>query len=306
MESPYADAVRLLLTVAPAVFRNDIFAMKGGTAINLFLRDMPRLSVDIDVVYLPWHVPRDVALREIECELARIASRIEAFGLQARTLPHSAVADCKLIVESDSSQVKIEVNTVFRGTVMSPRRCSLSEKTQDSFGMAFDIPLLCPDEIYASKLVAALDRQHPRDLFDVWHLFGAEGLTDAMVDCFVIYLAWHNRPIHEVLFGNDRNIRAEYERAFVGMTEVSCPLQTLLDARSRLRAELPRRLSAPHRAFLSSLARGEPQWHLLSCRHAADLPAVRWKVSNLAAFRKRRPAEFQLQADMLDTWLMCL
>src|SRR3546814_5285140 len=59
MDKTYADTVRLLLAVAPDVFANDIFATKGGTAINLFVRDMPRLSVDIDVVYLPWQTPRD-------------------------------------------------------------------------------------------------------------------------------------------------------------------------------------------------------------------------------------------------------
>lgn len=65
MDKTYADTVRLLLAVAPDVFANDIFAMKGGTAINLFVRDMPRLSVDIDVVYLPWQTPRDEALQAI-------------------------------------------------------------------------------------------------------------------------------------------------------------------------------------------------------------------------------------------------
>ncbi|APR03136.1 Nucleotidyl transferase AbiEii toxin, Type IV TA system [Thauera chlorobenzoica] len=58
MDKTCADTVRLLLAVAPGVFANGIFAMKGGTAINLFVRDMPRLPVDIDVVYLPWHTPR--------------------------------------------------------------------------------------------------------------------------------------------------------------------------------------------------------------------------------------------------------
>jgi len=77
MDKHYADTVRLLLNIAPDVFDNDIFAMKGGTAINLFLRDMPRLSVDIDVVYLPWQTPRDEALQAINQELAAIAQRVD-------------------------------------------------------------------------------------------------------------------------------------------------------------------------------------------------------------------------------------
>ena len=86
MDKHYADTVRLLLNIAPDVFDNDIFAMKGGTAINLFLRDMPRLSVDIDVVYLPWQTPRDEALQAINQELAAIAQRVEPLGVQTRLI----------------------------------------------------------------------------------------------------------------------------------------------------------------------------------------------------------------------------
>ncbi|OZB39338.1 MAG: hypothetical protein B7X50_09845, partial [Alishewanella sp. 34-51-39] len=158
-------------------------------------------------------------------------------------------------------------------------------------------------ELYAGKLVAALDRQHPRDLFDVWQLYESGGISDGMVECFVVYLAGHNRPTHEVLFGNDKNIAGEYERAFVGMTEVDCSLETLLEARVRLRHELPGRLSAQHKQFLSGLTRAQPDWSLLQCQHAAQLPALRWKLSNLETFRKRRPEDFTAQADALDAGL---
>jgi len=78
MDKHYADTVRLLLDIAPEVFASDIFAMKGGTAINLFVQDMPRLSVDIDVVYLPWQVSREQALQAINQELVAIAARADA------------------------------------------------------------------------------------------------------------------------------------------------------------------------------------------------------------------------------------
>ena len=130
MDKGYADTVRLLLTVAPEVFANDIFAMKGGTAINLFVQDMPRLSVDIDVVFQPRQMPRDEAVAAIDAELAAIGQRVASLGLRARRLRGADASDTKLIVE-------------------------------------FDAPILARDELYAGKLVAALDRQHPRDLFDV-------------------------------------------------------------------------------------------------------------------------------------------
>lgn len=299
MDRTYADTVRLLLAVTPVVFDGDIFAMKGGTAINLFIQDMPRLSVDIDVVYRPWQTQRDEALRAINDELAAITQRVEPLGVQTRLIRGKDLSDTKLIVENDTSQVKIEVNIVFRGTVLPVEYRPLSARASDLFGVEFETPILARDELYAGKLVAALDRQHPRDLFDVWQLYESGGISDDMAECFVIYLAGHNRPPHEVLFGNDKDIAAEYERAFVGMTEVDCSLKMLLETRAWLRQDLPQRLSAKHRQFLSGLVRAEPDWSLLQCPHAADLPALRWKLSNLEAFRKRRPKDFSAQADAL-------
>jgi len=50
----YRSQVELLLRVLPYVAKEKVFALKGGTAINLFVRDLPRLSVDIDLTYLPF------------------------------------------------------------------------------------------------------------------------------------------------------------------------------------------------------------------------------------------------------------
>lgn len=300
MDSAYAQTVRLLLTVAPDVFANTLFAMKGGTAINLFVRDMPRLSVDIDVVYTSWQTPREQALREISGELDAVSRRVGTLGLRTRKVSSKEAGDTKLVIENDDSQVKVEVNTVFRGTVLPVERRSLCAPTADMFSAELELPILNPDELYGSKLVAAMDRQHPRDLFDVWQLLQSGGISDAAVECFVTYLAGHNRPIHEVLFGNDKDIAAEYHNNFVGMTTEPVELQVLLDTRSELRRELPRRLTAQQRAFLVGLAYAQPDWSLLQCPHAAELPALRWKLANLEAFRTKRPADFEAQAGELD------
>ncbi len=303
MDKNYADTVRLLLAVAPDVFANDIFAMKGGTAINLFVQDMPRLSVDIDVVYLPRHVQREEALQAINNELAAIANRVAPLGLQTRLVRSKALSDTKLVVENEASQVKIEVNVVFRGTVLPVERRPLTAKTSELFGVEFELPILARDELYAGKLVAALDRQHPRDLFDVWQLYACGGVTDTMVECFVIYLAGHNRPPQEVLFGNDKDIAAEYQNAFVGMAEIECSLDTLLQTRVRVKRELQKRLTYRQRQFLSGLVRAKPDWSLLEHQHAAELPALRWKLANLEAFRTHRPVDFAAQAEALEAKL---
>jgi predicted nucleotidyltransferase component of viral defense system len=303
MDKGYADTVRLLLAITPDVFANDIFAMKGGTAINLFVRDMPRLSVDIDVVYTPLQHTRDQALPAIAGELDAIARRVAKLGLNARKVTTKELGDTKLVIENDSSQVKVEVNAVFRGTVLPTERRALASKTAEMFGAELEVPLLAMDELYGSKLVAAMDRQHPRDLFDTLHMFDAEGLTDATVECFVTYLAGHNRPIHEVLFGTEKDISDEYNNNFVGMTAEAIDLEALLKTRSRLRSELTGRLTEKHRTFLIGLARAAPDWTLLECPHAADLPALRWKLANLQTFSQRRPADFEKQAGVLEAYL---
>lgn len=303
MDKAYADTVRLLLSITPDVFANDIFAMKGGTAINLFVRDMPRLSVDIDVVYTPWQHPREQALPAITAELNAIAGRVAKLGLTARTVASKDLGDTKLLIENESSQVKVEVNVVFRGTVLPIERRALTGRTAQMFSAEFDVPMLATAELYGSKLVAAMDRQHPRDLFDAWQMFESDGLTDVAVECFVTYLAGHNRPTHEVLFGNEKDIAREYTDNFVGMTTEPVELDTLLQTRERLRSELPRRLTDKHRRLLIGLARAEPDWTLLHCLHAAELPALRWKLANLQTFRQRRPADFERQASILEEQL---
>ena len=300
MDKAYADTVRLLLAITPDVFANDIFAMKGGTAINLFVRDMPRLSVDIDVVYTPWQHTREQAMAAIAAELDAISGRVAKLGLRTRTIASKDLSDTKLLVENEASQVKVEVNVVFRGTVLPTERRMLTGQTAQMFSTELEVPVLATDELYGSKLVAAMDRQHPRDLFDVWQMFESGGLTDAAVECFVTYLAGHNRPIHEVLFGNEKEIANEYINSFAGMTIKAVGIDALLKTRARLRTELPQRMTDKQRRFLTGLARAQPQWDLLQCPHAAELPALRWKLVNLQSFRQHKPADFEKQADMLE------
>ncbi len=182
-------------------------------------------------------------------------------------------------------------------------RHPLSPKTADMFSVALELPVLAPAELYGSKLVAAMDRQHPRDLFDVLKMFESGGLTDAVVECFVTYLAGHNRPTHEVLFGNEKDIAHEYHHHFVGMTTEPVSLDVLLEIRARLREELPRRLTGQHKQFLTGLARAQPDWTLLQCPYASELTALRWKLGNLQTFSQRRPADFEKQAAMLEALL---
>lgn len=257
MNQTYLDTARLLTQVAPLVFVDDTFALKGGTAINLFVRDMPRLSVDLDLVFPEHTLPRDEALARINEAVRQATERLKQRGFQTYA-PAAAAGETKLLVRRGPIQVKVEVNFVMRGTVQPVRRASLTPAARDTLLADLEIPVVSVEDVYGGKLVAALDRQHPRDLFDVMQLFAYEGITPGIRRAFVVYLSSSNRPIHEVLFTPLRDIRHDYEHNFQGMTAEPVPLDALLTARERMVREIQQGLDDDERRFLLSLAAGTP------------------------------------------------
>jgi len=296
MNTAYIEVVRLLLEASPVVFQQPQFAMKGGTALNLFVQDLPRLSVDIDVVFVDHTASRTEALRQIGAALEETRKELNRRGLQTESSVGALGDESKLFLRRGSHSVKVEVNHVFRGTMLPVQARSLTPESRRLFTTEVHVPVLATDELYGSKLVAALHRQHPRDLFDVHCLFGTGGITDEMVECFVGYLAGHHRPLHEVLASRDHDLTSTYENEFKGMARMPISLEALVASRDRLRQELDARLTANHRAFMLGLVAGEPDWNLMRCGHLRELPAIRWKLQNLAKLRRTSPQKYALQS----------
>jgi predicted nucleotidyltransferase component of viral defense system len=302
----YVRTVRLLLDVLPAVFTNPDFAMKGGTALNLFVQDMPRLSVDIDVVFTPHDASRDVALAAIGVELVAVADRARRMGHRVLAPKTSEGHEAKLFIQAEGVEVKVEVNHVFRGTVLPTVTRTLVPAARQRFSASVDVPVLSSAELYGSKLVAALDRQHPRDLFDVKLMLETGYRWDeATLDCFVVYLAGHNRPMHEVLFPNLKPMAAIFENEFEGMTVRPVEVAELEQARENIVHGLPNALLPRQRDFLLSMARAAPDWTLLPYAHLDRLPALQWKLLNLQKLR-RSARRFADQHDELAARLGAL
>lgn len=298
----YADQVQLLVRTIPEIAREEMFALKGGTAINLFVRDLPRLSVDIDLVYLPV-ADRARSLSAVRDGLERIAARLERNGqmsVERRLLPDGK----RLIVQADGVTIKIEVSPVLRGTVFAPVVRSVSAAVEDRFGFA-EMQLVSEADLYAGKIAAALDRQHPRDLFDIHFLFANEGISDDLFKAFLIYLVSHPRPAHELLCPHRLDISAQYNAEFRGMTVADLPLETLIAARERLIEEMKGRARGQaQRRFLTSFHALTPDWASVGYEPAiADLPALRWKLLNLTKLRDENPAKFEEQLSALDRCL---
>ena len=276
----YQAQVRLLMRLIPIVARETCFALKGGTAINLFVRDLPRLSVDIDLMYLPMH-ERSEALVEIDAAMKRIktSALTDLRGARVTENVHDG-AVLRLLVMAEGTQVKIEVSPVLRGVVYEPFIAPVTEAVEEVFGFA-ETNVVSFEDLFAGKLVAALDRQHPRDLFDVRGLLTHEGLSDELREAFIIYLLSHNRPMGEVLSGRVKDLANEYRNGFEGMTEEVIAIEELIETQHEMIETLIGGMPDHHRAFLIGFELGEPDWSLLRISHVAELPAIRWRQRNL-------------------------
>lgn len=299
MAEPYYRQAALLVKAIPLVAAETCFALKGGTAINLFVRDMPRLSVDIDLTYLSI-ADRTASLKEIDSGMRRIAGSL-GHGIPGARVSLIALKgeNCvtKVLLRTGDAQIKIEVTPVLRGCVYRPAVRSVSPCVEDQFGFA-EIQMVSFPDLYAGKIVAALDRQHPRDLFDVRDLLANEGINDELRKAFIVYLLSHNRPMAEILAPARLDISAEFASGFEGMTENLITLQDLLQTREDLIGNIVGQMPPDHRRFLISAKRGEPDWTLLNLPGAESLPAVLWRLQNLTKLNKSKRSK--LLADLRD------
>ncbi|HVT24970.1 MAG TPA: nucleotidyl transferase AbiEii/AbiGii toxin family protein [Rhizomicrobium sp.] len=291
----YRDQVRLLVRVLPIIAEQKCFALKGGTAINLFVRDMPRLSVDIDLSYLPVQ-PRPQSLNAIDVAMKVIAKRIRE-SIDGSQVNEAKIEDTviTLYVNAKGVQIKIEVTPVLRGSVFEPQLRRVSEIVEQEFGFA-EIQVVSFSDLYAGKIIAALDRQHPRDLLDSRDLLANEGISDDLRNAFLVYLLSHDRPMHEVVAPRRKNLETEFAHAFDGMTEEPVSLEELEKSREALIDTIVGQMPIEHREFLVAFVKGEEDWNSIGLPDAAKLPAIKWRQLNLAKLSTDRRAEL---ADLL-------
>ena len=290
IQSQYFKQANLLLRILPFLAGESDFALKGGTAINFFVQNFPRLSVDIDITYLPIN-DRNTALQEISLMLLRYSANIQ------KIFPNSKITEKKfkdsdlikgLIVVNDNTIVKIEPNFVIRGSVFPPQNLSLTAKAKEIFQKDVKVLTLSNADLYAGKICAALDRQHPRDLFDITKLLENEGITESIRKAFIVYLLSHPRPIVELLNPNKIDISNMFKTEFWGMTDEEITLQTLLDSRNELVNNINLSLSEKEKLFVISFKNMTPEWNLLGLENIERLPGIRWKLYNLTKMPRKK------------------
>ena len=290
----YERQTALLLRTLPIIATEERFALHGGTAINLFDRDMPRLSVDADLTYMPVE-GRSESLANIDAALLRIKGGIDKAlpGAQVDFKPDTS----KLLIALNGVSTKLEVNRVIRGVLGTPAKLPLCQKAQTRFDAYCEMPVVPRGQLYGGKACAALDRQHPRDLFDLRRLLDGAGFSQEIKTGFLLGLASHNRPMDELIDPNLLDQRQTMEKQFKGMSEEAFSYGDFEEARAKLIAAVRDGMDDKDREFLLGLALATPRWDLYDFK---QFPAVQWKLQNLRRLKAANPDKFREQAERLS------
>ena len=295
MNNVYKEKVQLLLRILPIVMSEDCFAIHGGTAINLFVENLLRLSIDIDLTYIPLE-DRATSLAHINDALKRIADKVEKQIKGANVIRRFDI--CKLTCEWRGCQVKIEVNQTKRGIVGGePLVLPLCPKAQDLFEMEVEARIVPLTLLYGGKIAAALSRQHPRDLFDIKHM--TMPIKQARLG-FIFCLLGSDRPIHESFAPSMIDQREAMENQFAGMSDVPFTYDDFEATRTRLIADTKSMLTDEDKRFLISFEQGEPDWDSVEYGYFAEYPSVKWKLLNLAKLKQDNFDKLQNEAEKLS------
>ena len=292
--SIYAQKVELLLRLIPIIMEEDVFAIHGGTAINLFLKDLPRYSVDVDLTYIPL-ADRATSIEDISLHLESIKEKAERAFKGMHIVPNYTTS--KLLCEYHGRQVKIEVNQTKRGIVGGDvLALPLSDRAQQEFSLYCEAKIVPLTLLYGGKIAAALSRQHPRDLFDVKYMeLPLEECREGLLFC----LLSSDRPIHESFAPSLIDQRLVMENQFDGMSDIPFTYEEFEATRSKLVEDVKTLINDADKAFLVSFEMGQPEWEGYEFEYFKDYPSVQWKLLNLKKLAKKNPQKLIEEADKL-------
>lgn len=286
-QETYRQQVALLLRIMPHVSGIKEFAIHGGTAINLFYKNMPRYSVDIDITYIPIE-EREISLRTINNRLAELKLTIEKHIPGVRVIHKTDV--WKLLCSLHTATVKIEVNGTKRGTIGDIQDLTLCKSAQINFHTMVKAHVVSTTQLYGGKLAAALSRQHPRDLFDFCYM---DCTFDEVRDGLLLALLGSDKPIVESLEPHDIDQKTAIDQQFEGMAEVPFTYADYEQTRNRLHGFVNGGLTETDRNFLLSFEKGSPDWSLCTAGDLGRFPAVQWKLQNIRKLKKLNPKKYE-------------
>lgn len=299
MKDRYRKQVALLIRIMPSVYKIKEFAVHGGTAINLFHRNLLRYSVDIDVTYIPIE-NRQQSLASINQKLLEVKKNIE------KTIPGVVVKHkpdvWKLLCTLGDATVKIEVNATKRGIIGDVVELPLCEKARNEFSMGCKARTVSFSQLYGGKITAALSRQHPRDLFDCKYMELQS--FDDVKNGFMLCLLGSDKPIIESLQPHDIDQTEALENQFQGMTETPFGYEDYLESRTALLSLVNGGLTITDKEFLLSFEQGEPDWNKCCAGDLSQYPSVQWKLLNIGKLKESNPVKFEQGVNKLRRYLL--
>jgi predicted nucleotidyltransferase component of viral defense system len=295
MNSLYRDQVRLLLRILPVIYQVEDFAIHGGTAINLFIHDLPRYSVDVDLTYIPLG-SREESLSDMDKKLSFISGQVKRAvpGIFIKPLPN------KLLCTLGRSTVKIEVNGIKRGIIGQTVELSLCKKAQEEFGMFCKARIVPLSQLYGGKISAALNRQHPRDLFDYKYMDSSK--IDNLKYGFMFALLGSDKPFIESLSPNPIDQQAALENQFRGMSTIPFVYEDYQSVRNQLIVFINSILNENDKGFLISFEEGNPLWENSEYNDFEDFPSIQWKLFNINELKARNQAKHKLGVEKLKAY----
>lgn len=301
MNEIYRKQVALLIRIMPLVHKINDFAVHGGTAINLFVKDMPRLSVDIDLTYLPLK-NRNESLQEINNNLLTLKQHIEKAisGIQVIHKP----TVWKLLCTKGDAMVKIEVNGTKRGIIGEVEERELCEKAQKEFKMSCTARIVPFSLLYGGKIAAALSRQHPRDFFDYKYM---EVTSFAEVkNGLIFFLLGSDKPLIESLQPNLVDQKRSLKNQFQGMSDVPFDYTDFENTRKVLIENVNQNLTDMDREFLLTFENGVPDWDKCCAGNLNSYPSIQWKLKNILTLKETNPSKFSEGIKKLSQFLFPL
>jgi len=248
------------------------------------------LSVDIDLSYLGIE-PREDACKNINNALSNIVQNLKNSGLRANVQGNSV--EKKIVCSNTDATIKIEPNYIIRGYVNRPEIMPVCEKAEDKFGYA-EIQVVSKPELYGGKICAALDRQHPRDLFYTKLLLENDEFDDEIMKGFVTMLLSHDKPLHEILNPNIKNQKEIFEKQFLGMSDVLFSYDEHIGTLNKLISVIKEKI-LPYKTQLLDFVSLKNNLKGFKINNLEKLPAIKWKLYNLQKLQAQNPAKFNEQ-----------
>ena len=298
MYEGYKNQVALLIRIMPLIYKIKDFAVHGGTAINLFVKNMPRYSVDIDLTYLPVK-NREKSILEINNYLIILKQQIEKAVPGIRVFHKPAIL--KLLCSKGDAMVKVEVNGIKRGIIGDVEERELCEKAKSEFKMSCRARVVPFSLLYGGKVAAALGRQHPRDLFDYKYMEADS--FDKIKTGFIFYLLGSDKPLIESLHPNPIDQQEALNNQFRGMTDFPFEYADFEATRYELNEVVLNNLNKTDRDFLFSFENGTPEWDKCCAGDLSGFPAIKWKLKNIRALKEANPAKFKAGINKLNRFL---